>query len=103
MKFIPDNMEIQIVRSASYSSLGQSRNCKIPWLGLAELNMAQILCFRVFRPYSPVPHSFTLILRPSGSIQRAGAGIWNSILSGLAHIVSFEISDNVGFKPENYL
>jgi hypothetical protein len=36
---------------------------------------------------------FTLILRPQGSILRAGGGIWNSIFSGLAHIVSLKNSN----------
>ena len=52
--------------------------------------MAQIR-LKVFEPYS-LRRFYT----------NTGGGKWNSILSGLAHIVSFEISDNMGFKHENY-
>ena len=82
----PENMEIQIVRSASYSSVGGSINCKtaLPWQRWIWLK------------YSPTsPQSIWAIFTSAMPVVR---GFYT-----YTHIFSFEISDNMGFKHANYL
>ena len=58
----------------------------------------------VFKPNTPLTSQgkvvLQFILRPPGSIWRAGDGIWR-VGGGIWR--KMQISDNLDFKPENYL